>query len=222
MDRRLRLVVGAALVVALSVSLGYVLSNPTHADAVGQAERSDVFWNSLRVNAIESEHYDSLTSLTQAADAVVLGRLVAARPGRVVHDRGAEAQGVDPRLADVFFLNLTLSVDDVLAGQSPGDQVTVEILVPNADLFASLTKDYPSERAIFFLRDVAKSAQLHGQPVDVVDGLRGLYRLCTQDAVVRESGGVVHELDFGETEFLNELGGRPFDAVVAEVRKFGA
>jgi hypothetical protein len=219
MDRRLRLVAGTTLVVALSVPFVYVLSKPSSVDAVAQAERSDVFWNSVRVNAIESEHYDTLAALTRSADAVVLGRVVAARPGRVVHDRGAEAEGVDPRQADVFFLNLTVSVDEVLAGRSPGDRVTVEILVPNVELFGSLTKEYPSERAIFFLRDVALAAQLHGQPAGVVESLGGLYRLCTQDALVRDSNGLVHALDFGETEFLNDLGGTSFGAIVAEVRK---
>jgi hypothetical protein len=160
--------------------------------------------------------------LARAADATVLGRIVDASPGRVVHDKDAAAEGVDPRQADVFFVNLTVSVDDVLSGSSPSRTLTVEVLVPNFDLLGSLTKNYPSEPTIFFLRNVANAAKANGQSPAVVDSLRGLYRLCTQGALIRDSGGVVHSLDFSETEFLNNLGGKSFKETVDEVRTAGS
>jgi hypothetical protein len=160
---------------------------------------------------VEVEHYRSLGAMARAADAVVLGRIVSAEPGRIFAGCGYTAA--------------TLEVERVLARRVavPRPTLTIEYFSYCAAL-PKLGGEIPAERGIFFLRnkgvDIAgENAAATAQEIEVES--QYWRRVITAGTIV-ERDGVAHLPSTYNAAFLQRLEGRPFNDVLREVRRYGA
>lgn len=174
----------------------------------------DDFWSQLEVNAIE-QPYGSLAELVHASDAVVLGRITAVRPGRVVDDGG------QPREL-VYFAAVIVEVERVIAGTFSGDQMTIDFLISRPEDVTTLAAKLPPEPTVFFVKDLSAMPSASGAPGELESNLVGHYFLTIQSAVLRDDGGVVRLRPHVFNDFIAPLAGRPFNEVVAEIGELGA
>lgn len=180
------------------------------AGSANEHQRSDAFWTAAYVRALEVEHYETTAALIEAADAVVVGRIADAVPGRVFGD---------PSEAAAFYVSATLQIDEVLRGDlSEGTAVTLELLVPREEEMPGMVASVPTERTIFFLRNKGAEARTLGLPVDVQAAEAPFYRLVMLTSYLREFDGAVHVGLGTEDEFLLALEGKNFDALVDQLR----
>jgi len=176
------------------------------------------FWASLGLEAA-GPRYGSLTEIGAASDAVVVGRVTGVRFSYEQRDLGAEAAG-QPRVgASVYYGEITLAVEDVLAGTllEPG-VVRLMVILGSPDMVGDLQELLPPGRALLFLVDPVRLFGDLGDP-GLREAEKGKYLLTNVDqSVVIEVGGRVAPPPYEPSAFLVALTGRPFDEVVAEVR----
>lgn len=200
-----KLAYGLAAVIALSaVALGSI----NDVDAL--ESRSNFFWESVTYLGTQVENYDTLPDLVQNADAVVVGRITSAAPGRVFGDPPDDA---------AFYVAATLEVDEVLfarSGELPG-AFTVEFVTHEASMVDSLVSSYPAERAIYFLRHNVTTAKMAGYSSEVQQSEILFWHVATPEAAIRDFGGTVRNA-VAESEYLRALDGKPFADAVAAVR----
>lgn len=160
---------------------------------------------------VEVEHYRSLRAMTRAADAVVLGRIISAEPGRIFAGCGYTAA--------------TLEVERVLARRIavPRPTLTIEYF-SFCGAFPKLGEEVPAERGIFFLRNkgvdiAAENANATAHEIEVESQF--WRRVITAGTIV-EREGVAHLPSTYNAAFLQRLEGRPFNEVLREVRRYGA
>lgn len=150
---------------------------------------------------VEIESFDSLRSMAVAADAVVLGRIVAVEPGPSFG--GATGH-------PLHYAAATVEVDEPLAG-SVGRTLVLEIpLYGGPATLDALSAALPREGSLFFLRAKAPSAT--GQVV---------YRLVTARGVVVDRDGVAEVIPGEVADALAALDGEPFADVVRAARSVG-
>lgn len=232
LDRRFRAVavaLAAAVAVAGCVAAGGtsipspaarspVLAPPTpttEQSPAADVAASDAWWYWLGFGGIWGRSFDSLEGLVKGADAVVIGRIVQAGPGPVEGE--VSPDGWDLR---VFYVDATIDVERIIAGRLSGPSVVVRILSPNPAIFADQLRQFPKERAIFFLTDLyrALTEDYLNSPGPELEAVRGIYEWTIPGAVVRELGGVARPLlQLAGQRYLVVLDGRPFDEVVATV-----
>jgi hypothetical protein len=151
----------------------------------------------------------------KGADAVVVGRIVAAGPGRV--------EGVtspDGLVGEVFYTYARISVERVVAGPVAGGEIVLQLIGPDPASIADRLPAFPKERAIFFVTDLYRSLteDFRNSPGPELDQIRGLYEWTIPGAVVRDIGGVARPvLQLTAEPYLVALDGRPFDDVVSEI-----
>jgi len=184
--------------------------------------RSDAerFWASLGLEAA-GPRYGSLAELGAASDAVIVGRATGVRFSYEQRDLGAEAGGQSRETASVYYGEITLAVEDVLAGTllEPG-AVRLSVVIGGPDMVKDLQELLPSGpgRVVVFLADPLR---MFGDLLDpaVREAVRGQYILTNVDqSVVIEVGGRVAPPPYSLDPFLIALTGRPFDEMVEEVR----
>lgn len=199
----------AFLSFALLATLVFVI---TSSAARTTAEKSDAFWASLQYEFLEAEHYSSLASMTAAADAVVVGRLTSIEAGRVWGDPPDDA---------AYYAEARLEVKEVVAGTliDTGGALRFELFMAEPSVIEHLQANLPSEEAIYFLRNKGAEAMTLEMSRSEQAREAEYYRLVTMGAVLRNGpdGRTVTIPGRGEP-FLVELAGRPFDAMLDQVR----
>jgi hypothetical protein len=156
-------------------------------------------WADTVVDALELEHYATLADMTRGADAVVLGRVASVAAGRAFGEAGSA----------LHYAAVTLTVDEAVAGSLPGEhetQLTLEVpMFGGPGQLDALGSTLPTAESLFFLRNKG------GEEAD-------LYRLVVMRGVVVNRDGIA-EVAPGDDDFLDALGGTPFDEVVDQVRR---
>jgi hypothetical protein len=153
----------------------------------------------------------TLGEMVASADAVVRGRIVAVVPGRVFGSRSDHP---------LHYASATLEVDDVLAGAlAPAHRSSLTLEIPLFDGPASIA-DLPAwGESVFLLRNKGTSAREAGQSRTRVAAESAYNRLLTFTALVVNDDGIALAAD--DPGPLAALSGRPFEAVVAEIRDAG-
>lgn len=196
-----------------------VRPSPAPTATQSAAER---FWSELGLEA-SGPRYGSLAEIGAASDAVVVGRVTGVRFAYEQRDLGAEAAGQPRAGASVYYGEITLAVEDVLAGTllEPG-VVRLIVIVGSPDMVGDVRELLPPspERVVLFLVDPLR---LFGDRLDLDPGLREAVRgkhipTNVDQSVIIEVGGRVAPPPHGPTPFLVALAGRPFDEVVEAVR----
>ena len=165
----------------------------------------------VRAEAEEVEHFDSLEGMTAGADAVVLGHVVDVQPGRVFGGCGNAAA--------------TLRVDALLAGKLPPvarDELTLEYFDFCGDL-AAAAEEIPREQGVFFLRNKATDVRMFqpGASQAEIDAEAGFWRTVIMAGTVINRNGTSHAPSTYNAEFLAAAEGLPFDDFVRTVQAFG-
>lgn len=165
-------------------------------------------WASVYVEAVEAEHYESLEAMRDAADAVVVGRIVSTAAGRVFGD---------PPEDFVQYVTAVVEIDRLLSGSveeiAPG-ALQLEIMVSDPAQMDDVLRLAPRSESVFFLRHKATEAERLGAPPEVVAAETKFYRLVTLRGVVWNESGLAAAHQADHDDFLTELAGRPFEEVV--------
>jgi hypothetical protein len=182
--------------------------------------RSDAFWASLRVNGLEAEYYSDLRGMATAADQVVVARIAGLTMGREVRDYDAEAAGFDREGTSVYFAHAVLKVEQGLSTRAApaGAQLTLQILLPNPGVLDDVRNRLPTERAIFFLRDMEgkfRAAGFHA----LANDLDGVFDLVSTQGLLREFEGVVRPPIDAVDPFLLKLDGTAWSTVTEDIVK---
>jgi hypothetical protein len=158
----------------------------------------------------EVEHFDTLEALTTDADVVVLGRVVAAAPGRASSGCGDTAA--------------TLAVERVLAGRLLAPERRVVVAYSGfCGPLPRLGVEIPVERAVFFLRNEATALRRFGgggTDAELAEASR-FYRLAILAGTVVERQGAAHVPEPLNADFLVAFEGSPFVDFVERVRSIG-
>ena len=206
--RGLALVVGLQLAIAVAVVT--LLAGPS--GSPGQ------FWAAIDgYPSVEAETYESYEAMARLADAVVLGRIEAVRPGR---SWLAEEGPSDDYDLYVTYADAKIVIDDVLANAGKldlGAQVVIEFTVQRPEDAGIVGRLLPVERGIFFLREKGREAERLGLPKSVVDAERGRYRLVNSAGVVHDANAVVWLPDAASETGLREWEGRRFEDLIRVV-----
>lgn len=180
--------------------------------------RSDHFWGLLAVNGSPMAHFDTLAAMAKEADIVVVGRIVRVTPGREVRDLGAEAEGSAREDASVYFADATLMVDEAIKG-TPGDAVKLQLLLPYPDVLDMVQQDLPTERGIYFLRDMGAYFAAEYPESSLVSTLDGVFDFVSPQGLIRDLNGTVGVTADEGDEFLHAMTRRAFSDVLDEARQ---
>ena len=157
-------------------------------------------WTATVVEAVELEHYTTLSDMARGSDAVVRGRVVGVAPGRSFG--GASGH-------PLHYAAVTIAVDEAVAGTLPtrhARQLTLEVpLYGGADMIEPLRASLPVEESLFFLRNKGAAEA-------------DFYRLVVMRGVIVNRDGAAEVLPADDDDFLAALDGGPFDALVGRVR----
>jgi hypothetical protein len=173
-------------------------------------DRSDAFWGAMLVQGIQRENYRSLADMQDAAEATILGRITGVQPGRVFSD--------PEELRDsVLYLTAEVAIKRVLSGsiQSAHEgMLQLEVLLPDEKLLSRLIAEFPTERAIMFVRNKGSEVAELGFPASVQATERDYYRLVRTEAIVRDFDGIIRVAVDTTSPFLQELEGRSFEELI--------
>ena len=197
---RTRRLVPVAFVAALAIAIGVGLS-------IGSDEATAPPASSMpepvAVEATSIYQFATLAEMVAASDAIVVGRVVATEPGRLVGD---------PANGGVISRIVTIAVDEVLAGE-PATTVIVEEEGTLPDGTPIVVNGVPGstsgDRGIWFL-DRLDDAEV---PAFLVINSQGRYLTASADP----STGTLEGGDQRDA-LVQELQGQPLDALVASVR----
>jgi hypothetical protein len=156
-------------------------------------------WADTFVEALELDHFATLSEMTRGSDAVVRGRVVGVTPGRSFGEAGHA----------LHYAAVTIAVDEAVAGTLPprhATQLTLEVpLYGGADMIDPLRASLPVEESLFFLRNKGAAEADY-------------YRLVVMRGVIVNRDGRAEVLP-GDEDFLGTLDGTDFDGLVAQVRE---
>jgi hypothetical protein len=168
------------------------------------------FWSAMAVEGSEQESYTNLAEMTEAATAVIVGRIASIGETRTIVADPVTGQKFD-------YPGLQIDVLSVLAGELPtlngsnSGQIRLEPLrtlakVPDDGVF------------LLFLRWKGEGAGSGGDPPDTVEGDKRAYRLVNGQGVYLEGpNGARNPLSEAQYGFLEEDGKTPVDPIVREV-----
>lgn len=161
----------------------------------------------------EVERYASLVAITRQADAIIVGRVVQAVPGRVFSGCGYTAA--------------TVEVERVLGGQlrsTVPEHLTLEYFGWCLATLPQLGTEIPAERAVFFLRNKgAERNRLDARATaSEIRYESAFWRLVILAGTVVDRDGTVHVPETLNAPFLAELEGTSFDRFVDRVRSAAA
>lgn len=173
-------------------------------------DRSDGFWGAMLVQGIQRENYQSLADMQDAAEATILGRITGVQAGRVITDPN------EPR-DSVLYLTAEVAIERVLSGSiQPGHEgrLQLEVMLPDEALLDRLVAEFPTERAIMFVRNKGSEVAELGFPADVQAMERDYYRLVRTEAIMREFNGLIRVAVDTTSPFLQALDGRSFQELI--------
>lgn len=200
MTLRRLLMLNAVAVVAIAVG---VVAAP------GPRDPGDI-WRATALEASQAEHYESLSSMALAADAVVVGRLRSIENGRIFEDEDGYRN---------HYATVKIDVVELLLGSlQPG--WSLEVPVSSPDRVDALRGWLSDDKGIFFLRAKSREARELGLGQARVDQEAGYYRLVTFEAVINDDQGKASPPLPGETAF-DGVSTRDFSDVVAQLRSLG-
>jgi hypothetical protein len=165
----------------------------------------------VRAEVEEVEHFASLEAMTVASDAVVLGRVIDVKPGRIFSGCGYAAA--------------TVQVDALLAGTLGArsqDHLTLEYFGFCGDM-ADVVEEIPREVGVFFLRNKGAETRLV-QPDATEAEIAAesvFWRAVIRAGTVVNRNGAAHAPSTYNAEFLAVTEGLPFDDFVRAVQGFG-
>ena len=167
----------------------------------------------VAADVIEANHYDSLAAMTQDADAVVLGRVVEAVPGRVFSGCGYTAA--------------TVEVEQVLAGHLPSasqKRLSLEYFGFCTTPLPQLGKEIPAERAVFFLynKGLDLSRLRPSATASEIAHEAAFWGLVILAGTAVDLDGRVHVPQTLSAPFLAKLEGTSFAQFVGRVRSLAA
>lgn len=170
-------------------------------------------WGWLAVVGSEAESYDSLSSMTMTADAVVIGHIADLRSGRRF---GSETDGW------VYYPQATLRIERILAGSLPTahtQEVVLEFATVQPPDIDALHRRLVGMGGMYFLRNKGVSAAMAGQPVERQESESGFYRVvCSKGWLLPEGNTVVMPLAWEHSPLEYELSGRTLAEVAAAVQ----
>jgi hypothetical protein len=214
LQQLVRAIVLAAVAVSI-LAVGLLVARDR--EATETAARSDRFWELLAVNGSPMAHFDRLDAMADESDLVVVGRIVRVAPGREVRDLDAEAEGYAREEASVYFADATLVVDEALKGDA-GKDVKLQLLLPQPGVLEQVQADLPSERGIYFLRDMGAYFAKENPESGLATTLEDTFDFVSPQGLIRDLNGAVGvTADEGDT-FLHALSRRTFTEVLADAR----
>lgn len=205
-SRRLLLFTAVGLMI-LSASFAVGNSQPSRTPL----SISSNFWRLLSIDALEAEHYESLSSMSTSSEVVVVGRITGISATRSFGG---------PQDAEVIRLAaLQISVSKVLSGnlKAPGGSVLVEVTLPGGRSVDQLRGALPPEEAIYFLRSKGTEATSLGFTPDQIKAEAPYYRMVSSQGLIRDIAGVAVPPDDAEDAFLAGLRGASFESVEDQV-----
>jgi len=183
--------------------------------------RSEHFWGLLAVNGSPIAHFDTLDAMADDSDLVVVGRIVRVAPGREVRDLGAEAEEFPREEASVYFAEATLVVDEALKGV-PGKAVKLQLLLPKPGVLEQIQQGLPTERGIYFLRDMGAYFAKENPKSGLATTLKDTFDFVSPQGLIRDLNTTVGVTADEGDAFLNTLTRRTFLDVLAETRRAAA
>lgn len=193
--------------------------SPTPTPTLSLAER---FWADFSGGEVQGPRYGSLAEIGAASDAIVVGRVTGVLFSYEQRDLGAEAAGQPRDGASVYYGEIAIAVEDVLAGTllEPG-VVRLNVVLGSPNEVGGLQELLPPGRALLFLYDPLLGPRRDKFDLfepGLAESLNGQYILTNPgQSVVIEVDGRVAPPDSSDP-FPVALTGRPFDEVVEEVR----
>ncbi len=171
-----------------------------------------------RFDWVEVEHYESLAEMTNAADAVVLGRVTAVNPGRTM--------GTDDTIR---YAAVTVEVDELLSGtlvEPSNGAVNLEIYPGDKGsdaAIARLSAGLPRSNTVLFLRNKGMEAAALGWPEQARLAELPFHRLMISSAVIVNDGGRTTVPAMNEdAQFLAQLHELGFVEAVESIRSLAA
>ena len=175
----------------------------------GQPYSDAEFWARTVPGGDNVEHYDSLKAMTQAADAVVVGRIIS------IGTDPARYKGVD--LQGAMYATLTLTIDQVVGGavtESAPSQLDLAIFMTDPRDYDRFAARLPSGRALLFLRNSLAEAKDAGQPP--LPGDDHYYRVVSNQGALLDMAAGTQSASATDP-FLESLSKQTFDSVVTLV-----
>lgn len=172
---------------------------------------SSSFWRLLSINALEAEHYDSLSSMTTSSEVVVVGTITGISATRSFGG---------PEDAEVIRLAaLEISVSKVLSGnlKSTGGSLLVEVTLPGGRSVDQLRSALPPEEAIYFLRNKGTEATSLDFTPDQITAEAPYYRMVSSQGLIRNIAGVTVPPDDADDAFLTGMRGASFESIQDQV-----
>jgi hypothetical protein len=197
----------------------WILGTIGLAYAVNSTETSsDVFWTADSRESISAESYDDLIAMRDAADAVVVGRVIDVSVGRsFVADPALGEDGIARHVLLIF------AVERAIHGTfGSGDRVQLEIFVRSKSAMEEMLGNPPLDRTVLFLRNKGIEAKALGFGQAYVAAESPFYRLVNRtQGAIREIEGRVAPLPSDESEFLAELAGGSFETLLETLGRPG-
>jgi hypothetical protein len=168
------------------------------------------FWGHVAPGGDSVYHYDSLDAITKGSDAVVLGTIT----GMSIDADRYQGYNLGP---DGLFINMTLKIDQTLAGAvnqfAPGE-INLDVYTDSSQ-YARFAAGIPNERAIFFLRNEYTLATEAQQPHVPNDKL--YYVVINDQALIRDVGGSAVPASPEDGNFGGKVAGAPFMTIVSSI-----
>lgn len=196
-----------AITAGILLPIAGLIASRIPSGEVVDAASSQRFWSLLYIRALEVEHYDSLATMAQASDTVLVGVVESVRLGRQVGES-----------YPISYAVVTVRPRDILKGPD-SELVSLEVVLPSSDRLTALQASLPQEDAIFFLRDKAAEALRLGLPDAEIAAGKGYFRLVSSQGVLRNLNGRIGIPIASEDAFLLQLSGKAFAPIMDEVAK---
>lgn len=210
-------VLAAAVVSVVAVGVSFARDREVQAATA----HSDHFWGLLAVNGSPTAHFDTLDAMADDSDLVVVGRILRVTPWREVRDLGAEAEGYPREEASVYFANATLVVDEALKG-IPSKAVQLQLLLPKPGVLEQIQQDLPTERGIYFLRDMGAYFAKENPKSGLATTLKDTFDFVSPQGLIRDLHTTVGVTADEGDAFLTAMTRRTFPDVVAETSRAAA
>ena len=116
-----------AITAGILLPIAGLIASRIPSGEVVDAASSQRFWSLLYIRALEVEHYDSLATMAQASDTVLVGVVESVRLSRQVGES-----------YPISYAVVTIRPRDILKGPD-SELVSLEVVLPSSDMLTALT-----------------------------------------------------------------------------------